>query len=180
MLDLADTAGDSDGVITFKEAPHDIPPMPLTGFTEVEYRVRITKLATQGSAAGGFYAALLSTDFAPWVGSSSGLFRLKSLTSWTGARSDAGSSNNTQYHSSDILGQTGAEGTEILPSWVENWTSLGQGFAGVLSQFPMGSFPVMSSSGTATTVANLFATLGGAGGVSGIPIIMDVVFACLV
>jgi hypothetical protein len=179
-MDLASDAENNDGVITFREAEHDIPPMPLSGYMEVEYKARITKLATQGGTGGGFYASLLSSDLAPWIGTSSSLFRVKKITSWTASRSDAAGSNNTQYHSSDILGQTGADGTEILPSWVENWTSIGQGFAGVAAEFPLGSLPVMSASGTATTIGNFFTALGGAGGVSGIPVILDVVFACLV
>jgi hypothetical protein len=177
-MDLASDAENQDGVITFREGDHDIPPAPLTGYMEVEYRARITKLATEGTSAGGFYASLKTSDLAPWVGNSSSLFRVKKISSWTAVQPTNGA--GTGYHSSDILGQTGSEGTEILPSWVENWTSIGQGFAGIVSEFPLGALPIMSASGTAATIGNFFTALGGTNGASGIPVILDVVFACLV
>lgn len=158
----------SDDVMSIRSAPHEIPAVALSGFQFLERRVRVTKLATSGTAAGGFYASLLPTDFSLYTTS---LFRIKKITSWTAS---VNSGTDSQFAGLNTLEAQGSSGTEALPSWTEDFTRIGNGYAGVEVSYPMGDFLLFADTATAA-IANHYTSLGGTGGVTGIPVVFDVI-----
>jgi len=170
----------SDDVTLQYEAPTDIPTAPLSGYQLIQRTAYIVKLATVGTTAGGFNAILSSTDLAPYVSSSTGstFFRVKKVTSWTAPRAD-GSLTQGTFAGVSVAPTTQSGGTEVMPTWYENWTPVGQGFAGIVTHFPLGDFPQLSST-SAETILTHFTALGGTGGVTGVPVIFHVQIECLV
>lgn len=162
-----------DDVVSVKEAPFDIPPLALKGFQFLERRVRIYKSATFGTTAGGFNAILAASDLA---GYSAGSFRIKRIVSWTAPTNAA---TESQFAGLLLAGSSGSDGTEALPTWVENFTRIGSGYAGLDVSYPLGDFLLFTNSAT-TTIATHFTGLGGAQGVSGIPVVFDVWLECLI
>lgn len=162
-----------DDVLAIREAPMDIPPLALKGYQLLERTVRIDKLATGGGTAGGFYAILAASDLTPY---SAGGFRVKKVTSWS---APCGNVTESQFAGLQVAGSYATSGTESLPTWVENWTRIGNGFAGVEVEWPMGDFLLFETSST-TTIATHYTALGGAGGVTGIPVVFDVIIECLI
>jgi len=163
------------------EAPNDIPTAALAGLTPIQRTAFIVKLASQGTTAGGFYADLVASDFEKWTSSQTGkYFRVKKITSWTVPKADGGVQQGT-FAGVQIPVQFGSSGTEILPAWSENFEPIGQGFAGVVTQFPLGAYPLYSGVSTDTTIiASHFTALGGTGGVTGLPVVFHVVIESLI
>lgn len=171
----------SDNSTLQYEAPNDIPTAPLSGLVPVQRTAYIVKNATSGTTAGGFYVDLIASDFTPWTSSNTGkYFRVKKVTSWTVNRAD-GSVTQGTFAGVSVPVQFGSSGTEVLPTWSENWEPLGQGFAGIVTQFPLGAYPLYSGVSTDTTIIlSHFTALGGTGGVTGVPVVFHVVIESLI
>jgi hypothetical protein len=172
---LVGDAGLSDDVTTITEGPFDLPPVPLNGSTIIERRCRIQKLANQGTAAGGLYAALTTTECAAY---SDGVFRIKEVRSWTIPNATAGASA-AEFSAVQVPLQEGASGTEVMPAWESNWTRVGTGFSGLITKFPLGDFPLFPS-GTPTTILNHFIGDGYVGSATGLSVVFDVLLECLI
>lgn len=157
----------TDCVTLQSQAPVDIPTLPLDGFQLLQRTVPVSKLANLGTTAGGFYAELLPADIAQFVGSS--FFRVKNVTSWTVPRAD-GSLTQGTFAGVQIPAGGESGGTENLPIWSENWQPVGQGFAGITTQYPLGDFPQYASSAT-TFITRHYTALGGVGGVTNVPVV---------
>lgn len=170
----------SDDSTIQSEAPNDIPTAPLSGLVPIQRTAYIVKSATSGTTAGGFYASLLPTDLGPWLSadSSARYFRVKKVTSWTAPRAD-GSLTQGTFAGVSVPVSFGSSGTEVLPTWSENWEPVGQGFAGIVTQFPLGAFPLYASTDTSSIVSH-FTALGGTGGVTGITVVFHVVIETLI
>lgn len=166
----------TDCVTLQAQAPVDIPTLPLDGFQLLQRTVPVTKLASLGTTAGGFYAELLPADIAQFVGSS--FFRVKKVTSWTVPRADG---SLTQGTFAGVQVPAGGEsgGTETLPIWSENWQPVGQGFAGIVTQYPLGDFPQYASAAT-TFITRHYTALGGVGGVTNVPVVFHAVIEYLI
>jgi len=162
-----------DDVMSIRSAPHEIPAVALSGYQFLERRIRISKLAILGTAAGGFYASLIPTDFSNYT---TAYFRIKRITSWT---APVNSGTESQFAGLNTVVATGAEGTEALPSWTEDYTRIGNGYAGIEVTYPMGDFLLFAETGTAV-IANHYTSLGGTGGASGIPVVFDVIAEVLI
>jgi len=162
------------------EAPNDIPTAPLSGLVPIQRTAYIVKQATQGTTAGGFYANLLANDLAPWVTTQagSGFFRVKQVTSWTTNRADGNILQST-FAGVSVQAQQGTAGTEVLPTWSENYEPVGQGYAGIVTKFPLGAFPLYAVADT-TTIVSHFTALGGTGGSTGTPVVFHVVIETLI
>jgi len=161
------------------EASPDIPTVPLGNFQLVQRTCYIPKSATSGTAAGGFFASLNDSDLAPFVAQNSGTyFRVKKVTSWTVPRADGNFAQGT-FAGVAVLGSAGTNG-EVMPIWSENFTPVGQGFAGIVTQYPLGDFPLYTTSGTAVLILNHFTSLGGTGGISGVPVVFHVEIETLI
>jgi len=171
----------SDNSTIQREAPNDIPTAPLAGLVPVQRTAYIVKLASQGTTAGGFYADLVASDFVNWTSSTTGkYFRVKKIRSWTVPKADGAVQQGT-FAGQQIPVQFGSSGTEVLPAWSENFEPIGQGFAGVETQFPLGAFPLYSGVSTDTTIiASHFTALGGTGGVTGLPVVFHVTIESLI
>jgi len=171
----------SDASTLQSEAPNDIPTAPLSGLVPVQRTAYVEKLASSGTSAGGFYADLVSSDLGSWISNSTGkYFRVKSVTSWTVNRAD-GSLTQGTFAGVNVPVQFGSSGTEILPAWSENFEPIGQGFAGIKTQFPLGDFPLYSGVSTDNTIiCSHFTSLGGTGGVTGIPVVFHVIIETLI
>lgn len=164
----------SDSVTLQHEAPKDIPTLPLDGFQLVQRTCLIEKLAALGSTAGGFYANLIPSDIAPFTKGK--YFRVRKVTSWTGTTyGNVGSG----FAGVQVPVSTGTEGTEVMPMWSENWTPIGQGYAGIVTQYPLGDFPQIDNTSTIAIVSH-YTALGGTGGVTGVPVIFHVEIECLI
>jgi hypothetical protein len=162
------------------EAPNDIPTVPLSGLVPIQRTAYIVKQATGGTAAGGFFATLTSGDFAPWASDISGkIFRVKQISSWTVPRADGGVQQGT-FAGVSIASSAGSAGTEVTPIWSENFEPVGQGFAGIITKYPLGAYPLYTANGAAETVCLHYTSLGGTGGVTGIPVIFHVVIESLI
>jgi len=171
--------GYSDSVTTQREASPDIPTVPLGNFQLVQRTCYIPKSATSGTAAGGFFASLNDSDLAPFVAQNSGTyFRVKKVTSWTVPRADGNFAQGT-FAGVAVLGSAGTNG-EVMPIWSENFTPVGQGFAGIVTQYPLGDFPLYTTSGTPVLILNHFTSLGGTGGISGVPVVFHVEIETLI
>lgn len=164
----------SDSVTTQSEAPADIPTLPLDGYQLVHRVCHVQKLASLGAAAGGFYATLFATDLAPFV--KNNFFRIKSVTSWTVNLPDKVGSG---FAGVQVPYAPATDGTEVMPIWCENWTPIGKGYAGIKTLFPLGDFPQVSAVVT-TPIVNHFVSLGGTGGVTGVPVVFHAEIECLV
>jgi hypothetical protein len=164
----------SDSVTLQHEAPKDIPTLPLDGYQLVSRTCLVQKLATSGTAAGGFYTDLKGSDLAPFT--TNPVFRLKKVTSWTGTTVNTVGSG---FAGVSVPAGLAAGGTEVTPIWSENWTPVGQGYAGVVTQYPLGDFPQISNTDTGT-ILNHYTSLGGTGGVTGVPVIFHVEIECLI
>lgn len=160
-----------------REAPKDIPTLPLDGYQLIERTCLVEKFATLGTTAGGFYASLLASDLTEFVGVNK-VYRINKVTSWTVPRAE-GSVNQSGFAGVSVPVSSGASGDNILPIWSENYTPLGQGFAGVVTQFPLGDFPLYSSV-EGTVILNHFTALGGAGGITGVLVVFHVVLETLI
>lgn len=167
----------SENATLQREASNDIPTVPLSGLVPIQRTAYIVKAATGGTAAGGFFANLVPTDFDPWC-SSQNVFRVKKITSWTVTRPDGGA-NQASFAGVSVLTQSGSSGTEALPIWSENWEPVGQGFAGIETTFPLGAYPLYLTSETAV-IASHYTSLGSTGGVTGIPVVFHVVIETLI
>lgn len=164
----------SDSVTTQHEAPKDIPTLPLDGYQLLARTCLIQKLASNGTTAGGFYASLIGTDMAAFTTDT--FFRLKRVTSWTGTTyGSVGSS----FAGVSVPPGPASDGTEVMPIWSENWTPVGQGFPGIVTNYPLGDFPQIANTST-SVILNHFTSLGGTGGVTGVPVIFHVVIECLI
>jgi len=169
----------SDSVTLQYEAPKDIPTVPLDGYQLVQRVCYIPKNATLGTTAGGFYADLTTADLAPFVGVNK-YFRIKRVTSWTVPRADGNVNQSCFAGVSVPVSDGNPAGTEVLPIWSENWTPVGQGFAGIVTQYPLGDFPQVQTGGTNQTILSHFTALGGAGGVTGVPVVFHAEIECLI
>jgi len=163
------------------EAPNDIPTAPLSGLVPVQRTAYIVKLASSGTTAGGFYADLIASDLAPWTSTATGkYFRVKDITSWTVPKVD-GAVNSASFAGQQIPASFGSSGTEVLPTWSENFEPVGQGFAGIKTRFPLGAYPLYSGVSTDTTIiCSHFTALGGTGGVTGVPVVFHVTIESLI
>jgi hypothetical protein len=169
----------SDSVTLQYEAPKDVPTVPLDGYQLVQRTCYVPKLASSGTTAGGFYADLKSSDMAPFVGTQK-YFRIKKVTSWTCPRAN-GNANEACFAGVSVPVSDGnPAGTEVLPIWSENWTPIGQGFAGIVTQYPLGDFPQVQTGGTDSIILSHFTALGGTGGVTGVPVVFHVEIECLI
>jgi len=161
------------------EAPNDIPTAPLSGLVPIERTAYVVKKAASGTTAGGFYVDLIASDLVDWIGTSTGkYFRVKKVTSWTVPRADGTLTQGT-FAGVSVPVQYGSSGTEVLPTWSENWEPTGQGFAGVVTKFPLGGFPLYSGADT-TVICSHFTALGGVGGITGVPVVFHVVIETLI
>lgn len=167
----------TDNATLQSEASNDIPTVPLSGLVPIQRTAYIVKSATQGNTGGGFFAQLVPGDLAPWV-SSEKIFRIKKITSWTIPRQDGGA-NQASFAGVAVPAQSGSAGTEVLPTWSENWEPVGQGFAGITTTFPLGAYPLYLTSETAGICAH-YTSLGNTGGVTGIPVVFHVVIETLI
>jgi len=163
--------GFSDSVTNQREAPRDIPTVPLANYQLVQRTCYIPKLAASGTAAGGFFAALNSVDLDPFV-SPQNYYRIKKITSWTVPRADGNLAQGT-FAGVSVAGSAGSNG-EIMPIWSENWTPVGQGFAGIVTQYPLGDFPLYQAAGSSVLICNHYTSLGGTGGVQNVPVVFHV------
>lgn len=166
----------SDSVTLQSEAPKDIPTLPLDGYQLLQRTCYITKLASSGTTAGGFYAELKASDLVPFVGTNSP-FRVSKVTSWTVNRAD--SSLNSGFAGVSVPLSSGSTGTEVLPIWSENWTPIGQGYAGITTTYPLGDYPLYTSIDT-TIILSHFTALGGTGGPTGVPVVFHATIEYLV
>lgn len=171
----------SDASTLQSEAPNDIPTAPLSGLVPIERTAYVVKTASSGTTAGGFYTDLVASDLGPWVTPSTGkYFRVKKITSWTVNRADGNITQGT-FAGVNVPVQFGTSGTEVLPAWSENYEPVGQGFAGIVTKFPLGDFPLYSGVSTDTTIiCSHFTALGGTGGVTGVPVVFHVVLETLI
>jgi len=171
--------GYSESVTTQKEASPDIPTVPLGNYQLVRRVCYVAKSAVSGTSAGGFYAGLTDTDLTPFVSPSSGtFFRINRVTSWTVPRAD-GNANQGTFAGVAVPGSAGTNG-EVMPIWSENFTPLGKGFAGIVTQFPLGDFPLYTTSGASVLILNHFTSLGNTGGITGIPVVFHVEIETLI
>lgn len=169
----------SDNSTLQYEAPNDIPTVPLSGLVPVQRTAYIIKVANGGTTAGGFFATLATGDFTPWVSSTSGgIFRVKQITSWTVPRPESNLTQGT-FAGVAVPAAAGAAGTEVTPIWSENWEPVGQGFAGIVTKFPLGAYPLYAS-GTAEVICTHYSSLGGVGGVTNVPVVFHVVIESLI
>lgn len=167
----------SDNATLQREASNDIPTVPLSSLVPIQRTAYIVKSATGGTAAGGFFVNLVPSDFDPWC-SSTNVFRVKKIKSWTVTRPDGGA-NQASFAGVSVLTQSGSSGTEALPTWSENWEPVGQGFAGIETTFPLGAYPLYLTSENAV-IATHYTSLGSTGGVTGIPVVFHVVIETLI
>jgi len=168
----------SDSVTLQHEAPKDIPTVPLDGYQLLQRTCYLTKLASSGTTAGGFFAQLVASDLAAFVGTQK-YYRVRKVTSWTCPRAD-GTANQSSFAGVAVPVSEGTAGTEVMPIWSENWTPLGQGFAGIVTQYPLGDFPQLSTTQTTVNILTHFTSLGGTGGVTGVPVVFHVEIECLI
>jgi len=168
----------SDSVVLQHEAPKDIPTVPLEGYQLLQRVCYIVKLANQGTTAGGFFAQLTAADLAPFVGTQK-YYRVRKVTSWTAPRAD-GTANQASFAGVAVPVTDATGGTEVMPIWSENWTPIGQGFAGVVTQYPLGDFPQLNTSQTTVNILTHFTALGGTGGVTNVPVVFHVEIECLI
>lgn len=171
----------NDSVTTQRDAPLDIPTVPLDGFQLVQRLCYIPKLASLGTAGGGFFATLTSGDLAPFLTAQTGqkFFRVNKVTSWTVPRAD-GNANQGTFAGVSVPATEGAGGTEVMPLWSENWSPIGKGFAGIVTQYPLGDFPQLTSDGTAVNILSHYTSLGGTGGIINVPVVFHVLVECLI
>lgn len=164
----------ADSVTRQKEAPADIPTLPLDSYQLVSRTCLVEKLASQGTTAGGFYANLIGTDLAPFM--KTAYFRLKRVTSWTCNLPDK---VGTGFAGVSVPVSIASDGTEVMPIWSENWTPIGRGYPGIVTEYPLGDFPQIANTSTSVILSH-FSALGGTGGVTGIPVVFHVEVECLV
>lgn len=171
----------SDSVTTQMDAPFDIPTVPLSGYQLVQRLCYIPKLASQGTAAGGFFAKLDSADLAPFLSGQTGVkfFRINRVTSWTVPRAD-GNANQGTFAGVSVPVTEAAGGTEVMPLWSENWSPIGKGFAGIITQYPLGDFPQLTSDGGSVNILAHYTSLGGTGGVINVPVVFHVLIESLI
>jgi hypothetical protein len=167
----------TDNATLQAEASNDIPTVPLSGLVPIQRTAYIVKSATQGATAGGFFTTLVPGDFSPWC-SQANVFRVKKMTSWTVPRVDSGV-NVASFAGVAVPASAGSAGTEVLPTWSENFEPVGQGFAGITTTFPLGAYPLYLTSDT-TTICSHYTSLGGTGGVTGVPVVFHVVIETLI
>jgi len=164
------------------EAPNDIPTVPLANIVPIQRTAYIVKLADQGTTAGGFYAKLIVSDFTDWVSTTSGAkyFRIRKITSWTCPRAD-GSLTQGTFAGVTVPVSASSTGTEVLPAWSENWEPVGQGFAGIVTKYPLGDYPLYSLVGDASiSICSHFTSLGGTGGITNVPVVFHVEIETLI
>jgi len=169
--------GFTDCVTTQNEGPRDIPTVPLSGYQLIKRVCYVPKTATSGSAAGGWFAPLTPFDLAAFVGPNN-FFRISKITSWTVPRAD-GNVNTAIFAGVAVPAGTETSGTETMPIWSENWTPVGQGFASIVTHYPLGDFPQYQDSST-TAICYHYTSLGNTGGISGIPVIFHVEIETLI
>jgi hypothetical protein len=168
----------SDSVTTQREAPKDIPTAPLSSFQLLSRTCYLVKLASSGTTAGGFYATLNTNDLNLYIGTNK-TYRVKRVTSWTAYRADG--TGNSGFAGVQVPGADGSSPSDsIIPIWSENYTPIGQGYAGIVTEYPSGDFPYYSISATPTTILNHFTSLGGTGGITGVPVVFHVQIECLI
>jgi len=161
------------------EGPNDIPTVPLSGLVPIQRTAYIVKTATQGTASGGYYTTLTSSEFTSWVSTTNPIFRIKQITSWTVNRADGTIAQGT-FAGVSVPASSGSAGTEVTPIWSENFEPVGQGFASIVTKFPLGAYPLYSASGTGENICLHYTSLGGTGGISGIPVVFHVVIETLI
>lgn len=167
-----------DSVTTQSEAPRDIPTMPLDGYQLLKRKCYLVKLASSGTTAGGFYAELNSVDLLPFIDGPQKVFRVSKVSSWTAYRADG--SGNSGFAGVSVAPKDGSSATDsIMPIWSENWTPIGEGYAGITTMFPAGDFPYIQTSVNSTLLSH-FTSLGGTGGVTGVPVIFHVTLEYLI
>jgi len=162
----------SDSVTTQFEAPRDIPTMPIEGYQLLKRKCYFTKKADQGTTAGGFYAEFTTSDLANFIDGTVKFFRVSKVSSWTAYKADGtGNSGFAGVYVASAKGS--AESDSITPIWSENWTPIGEGYAGITTVYPAGDFPFYT---TATNVLVLthFTAIGGTGGITGVPVVFHV------
>jgi len=167
----------SDSVTTQVEAGTDIPTIPLSGYQLIQRTCQVVKSAASGTTAGGFFATLSSADLLAFVSPSSKFYRIKKVTSWTVPRADGNLAQGT--FAGVAVPQSSAAGNTVQAIWSENWTPVGQGFAGIVTRFPLGDFPQYDAA-TSVNILNHFTSLGNTGGITGVPVVMHVEIECLI
>jgi hypothetical protein len=171
--------GYSDSVTTQSEASPDIPTVPLGTYQLVRRVCYIPKSATLGTAAGGFYAQLLDGDLVPFVNQTSGTyFRVSKVTSWTVPRQD-GNVNQGSFAGVAVPPSVGTNG-EVMPIWSENFTPVGRGYAGIVTRYPLGDFPLYTTGGSNVAILSHYTSLGSTGGVTGVPVVFHVEIETLI
>jgi len=165
----------SDDTTLQYEGPRDIPCLPLDGYQFVQRTCYVPKIANLGTTAGGFYANLIVSDLAPFVAKDTP-FRVSEFTSWTGPLQ----SGQSEFSGVSVATQNGAQGTEVMPCWSENWTRIGEGYSGIRTVYPLGGFPLWVTTQAAEVIGSHFTSLGGTGGITGHPVIFHVVIEALI
>jgi hypothetical protein len=174
---MVDDALLSDDVTTIAEGPFDLPPVPYNGSTVVERLCRVQKLANQGTIAGGLHALLQTGDLASF---SDGVFRVKEVKSWTVPRYNSGASA-AEFSAVSVPLQEGSSGTEVMPNWESNWTRVGSGFSGLVTQFPLGDLPLFPTGGNSTILSHFIGDgYTGGSATDFLSVVFDVVLECLI
>lgn len=167
----------SESVTTQTEAGPDIPTLPIDSFQLIRRTCYIEKIANAGTTAGGFYAELKSNDLNVFLGTNKS-FRINKVTSWTVARGD--NQGNATFAGVSVPAVNGsAESDSIMPIWSENRTPVGIGFAGIVTHYPLGDFPLYTGTNQSLILTH-FTALGGTGGIAGMPVVFHVVIDCLI
>jgi hypothetical protein len=149
---------DSNGTIAMREAPFDIPVIAEDGATVIQRHVRVIKAASSGTAGSGYYAQLLPTDLADFGQPATSGVKIKKITSYTLGAEEATvaiATNST---------------TELLGASVTNFTRIGAGFCGIVTDFPLGDFPLFLLNSTASILGHNVGTTSG----------LKVIFDCII
>lgn len=182
--DLSRVVGDaglSQDVTTLTEAPFDLPPVPYNNSTPIQRKCMIQKIANQGTVGGGLSAYLTVADLANYTEGTSGVCRVKQVTSWTIPRYNSGASA-AEFSSVNVPLQSGSAGTEVVPVWESNFTRVGQGFSGLVTKFPLGDLPLFVSSEGTTNILQHFVGDGFTSGSATdfLSVVFDVLLECLI
>jgi len=145
-----------------REAPFDIPVIAEDGATIIERHVRVVKAAGNGSATSGYYAQLFPTDLADYGQLSSSGTKIKRITSYSLGSEEA-----------RVAVQT-SKTNELLGASVSNYTRIGSGFCGIVTDYPLGDFPLYILNETGDILGH------NVGKQSGLSVIFDVILEILI
>lgn len=153
---------DSNGTIAMREAPFDIPVIAEDGATIIERHVRVVKPASSGTAGSGYYAQLLPTDLADYGQLSTSGVKIKRVTSYSLGSEEARVAIQTTSND------------ELLGAAVSNYTRIGEGFCGIVTDYPMGDFPLFLLNESSDILGH------NVGSQSGLKVIFDVIMMILI